>query len=69
MKQDLVQLGVVALFRATRIDYIMLPPAGDAWVTYVSVCYKQARVLQLANTFHWMDHAPFSVFFLSMLAL
>jgi len=45
-------------FRATRIDYIMLPPAGDAWVTDVSVCYKQACVLQLANTSHWMDHAP-----------
>jgi hypothetical protein len=44
--------------RASRIDYIMLPPAGAAWVTDVSVCYKQARVLQLANTFHWMDHAP-----------
>jgi hypothetical protein len=42
----------------SRIDYVLLPPAGPAYNFDMTISYEKAVMLQLPRCLRWMDHAP-----------
>ena len=48
----------------TRIDYLLLPPSGLAYLEWRRVEYAKGQELQCAKTRAWRDHALVSMFVL-----